>query len=164
MRTALFPGSFDPFTMAHLDILDRSAALFGRVVIAVLENPHKQPLFSVAERVDMIKESVADRQGVEVGTFDGLTVDYARRVGASVIVRGLRAVSDFENEFQMALMNRRLYPELQTVFIPTSLRYLFLGSSVIKDVCARGGNIAEFVPSPVAQRLSERLRQQGRVP
>ncbi len=157
MITALFPGSFDPVTLAHMDILERSGRLFGRVVIAVLENPSKQPLFSVAERVDMIKESVGGRQGLEVGTFDGLTVDYARRVGASVIVRGLRAVSDFENEFQMALMNRRLHPELQTVFIPTSLRYLFLGSGVIKDVCARGGDISEFVPPPVAWRLKERL-------
>lgn len=158
MITALFPGSFDPMTLAHLDILERSSRLFGRVLIGVLENPSKHPLFSVAERVEMIKESVASRPDVEVGTFDGLTVDYARRVGASVIVRGLRAVSDFDNEFQMALMNRRLYPELQTVFIPTSLRYLFLGSSVIKDVCARGGDIAEFVPPPVARRLKERLR------
>jgi len=161
---ALFPGSFDPITLAHLDIVERSVRIFGRVVIAVLENPTKVPLFAAGERVEMIRESVADRQEVEVGTFDGLTVDYARRVGAGVIVRGLRAVSDFESEFQMALMNRRLYPELQTVFIPTSLRYLFLGSSVIKDVCARGGDISEFVPAPVARRLRERLSQRGTSP
>lgn len=156
MTTALYPGSFDPVTLGHLDILDRSARLFERVVIAVLENPSKKPYFSTEDRVQMIRESLGERRGIEVGTFNGLTTDYARQVGASVIVKGLRAVSDFESEFQQALMNRRLYPEVTTVFIPTSLRYLFLSSSLIKELSAFGGDISEFVPAPVAQRLGDR--------
>jgi pantetheine-phosphate adenylyltransferase len=156
VTTALYPGSFDPVTLGHLDILDRSARLFERVVIAVLENPSKKPYFSTEDRVQMIRESLGERRGIEVGTFNGLTTDYARQVGASVIVKGLRAVSDFESEFQQALMNRRLYPEVTTVFIPTSLRYLFLSSSLIKELSAFGGDISEFVPAPVAQRLEDR--------
>jgi pantetheine-phosphate adenylyltransferase len=161
---ALYPGSFDPVTLGHLDILDRSARLFDRVVIAVLENPSKEPFFSTEERVDMIRESLGERRGIEVGTFNGLTTDYARQVGASVIVKGLRAVSDFESEFQQALMNRRLNPEVTTVFIPTSLRYLFLSSSLIKELSAFGGDIAEFVPPPVARRLAERATRRKHTP
>lgn len=164
MTIALYPGSFDPVTLGHLDILDRSARLFDRVVIAVLENPSKEPYFSTDERVQMIRESLGERRGIEVGTFNGLTTDYARQVGASVIVKGLRAVSDFESEFQQALMNRRLYPEVTTVFIPTSLRYLFLSSSLIKELSTFGGDIAEFVPPPVAQRLVERATRRKRTP
>jgi pantetheine-phosphate adenylyltransferase len=164
MTTALYPGSFDPVTLGHLDILDRSASIFDRVVIAVLENPSKEPVFSAVERVQMIRESLGDRKGIEVGTFTGLTTDYARQVGAGVIVKGLRAVSDFESEFQQALMNRRLYPEVTTVFIPTSLRYLFLSSSLIKELSAFGGDISEFVPAPVARRLGDRFDQRRKTP
>ena len=164
MTTALYPGSFDPVTLGHLDILDRSASIFERVVIAVLENPTKEPIFSAAERVQMIRESLGERRGIEVGTFNGLTTDYARQVGAGVIVKGLRAVSDFESEFQQALMNRRLYPEVTTVFIPTSLRYLFLSSSLIKELSAFGGDISEFVPAPVARRLEDRFGQRRKTP
>jgi pantetheine-phosphate adenylyltransferase len=127
----------------------------------VLENPSKQPLFSTDERVAMIRESLGERPGVEVSTFDGLTIDYARRVGARVIVRGLRAVSDFESEFQMALMNRRLEPDVTTVFIPTSLRHLFLSSSLIKELAEFGGDIAEFVPASVVEPLKQRLAPKG---
>jgi pantetheine-phosphate adenylyltransferase len=155
--TALYPGSFDPLTHGHLDVVDRAAGIFDRVVIAVLENPSKRPLFSTEERVRMIRESLGQRSAVEVSTFDGLTIDCARRVGAKVIVRGLRAVSDFESEFQMALMNRRLEPEITTVFIPTSLRHLFLSSSLIKELAEFGGDIAEFVPPSVVEPLKQRL-------
>jgi pantetheine-phosphate adenylyltransferase len=155
--TALYPGSFDPLTHGHLDVVDRAAGIFDRVIIAVLENPSKRPLFSTEERVRMIRESLGQRSAVEVSTFDGLTIDCARRVGAKVIVRGLRAVSDFESEFQMALMNRRLEPEITTVFIPTSLRHLFLSSSLIKELAEFGGDIAEFVPPSVVEPLKQRL-------
>jgi pantetheine-phosphate adenylyltransferase len=155
--TALYPGSFDPLTNGHLDIVDRTAKILERVVIAVLENPSKQPLFTTAERVAMIRESLGERPRVEVSTFNGLTIDFARQVGARVIVRGLRAVSDFESEFQMALMNRRLEPDVTTVFIPTSLRHLFLSSSLIKELAEFGGDISEFVPANVVRPLKQRL-------
>jgi pantetheine-phosphate adenylyltransferase len=155
--TALYPGSFDPLTNGHLDIVDRTAQIFDHVVIAVLENPSKQPLFTTAERVAMIRESLGERPRVEVNTFNGLTIDFARQVGARVIVRGLRAVSDFESEFQMALMNRRLEPDVTTVFIPTSLRHLFLSSSLIKELAEFGGDISEFVPANVVRPLKQRL-------
>ncbi|HEY8677894.1 MAG TPA: pantetheine-phosphate adenylyltransferase [Candidatus Dormibacteraeota bacterium] len=158
MTTAVYPGSFDPLTHGHLDILNRAAGIFDRVVIAVIENPSKTPLFSTQERVDMIRESIGEMPRVEVSTFNGLTIDFARKVEARVIVRGLRAVSDFESEFQMALMNRRLEPDVTTVFIPTSLRNLFLSSSLIKELTAFGGDIAEFVPASVVGPLKERLR------
>jgi pantetheine-phosphate adenylyltransferase len=155
--TALYPGSFDPLTNGHLDIVDRTAQIFDRVVIAVLENPTKQPLFTTAERVAMIREALGERPRVDVSTFNGLTIDFARQVGARVIVRGLRAVSDFESEFQMALMNRRLEPDVTTVFIPTSLRHLFLSSSLIKELAEFGGDISEFVPANVVRPLKQRL-------
>lgn len=157
MTTALYPGSFDPLTHGHLDIVDRAAGIFERVVIAVIENPSKQPLFTTQERVQMIRDSIGERPGVEVSTFSGLTIDFARQMGARVIVRGLRAVSDFESEFQMALMNRRLEPEVTTVFIPTSLRNLFLSSSLIKEISSFGGDIADFVPPNVVDALNKRL-------
>lgn len=161
MTTAIYPGSFDPVTHGHLDIVNRAAEIFDRVVIAVLENPSKKPLFTTQERVGMIRKSLGERPGVEVSTFNGLTIDYARSVGARVIVRGLRAVSDFESEFQMALMNRRLNPDVVTVFIPTSLRHLFLSSSLIKELSAFGGDISEFVPAHVVQPLQQRLGTKG---
>jgi pantetheine-phosphate adenylyltransferase len=157
MTTAVYPGSFDPLTFGHLDILHRAAGIFERVVIAVIENPSKRPLFTTEERVAMIRASIGAMPRVEVNTFNGLTIEFARRAGARVIVRGLRAVSDFESEFQMALMNRRLEPEVTTVFIPTSLRHLFLSSSLIKELTAFGGDIAEFVPESVVEPLKQRL-------
>lgn len=157
MTTAVYPGSFDPLTYGHLDILHRAAGIFERVVIAVIENPSKRPLFSTDERVAMIRASIGAMPTVEVNTFNGLTIEFARRAGARVIVRGLRAVSDFESEFQMALMNRRLEPEVTTVFIPTSLRHLFLSSTLIKELTAFGGDITEFVPESVVEPLKQRL-------
>ena|SRR5579864_7770766 len=161
MTVAIYPGSFDPLTHGHLDVVRRAAGVFDRVVIAVLENPQKRPLFTTRERVAMIRDSLTDIDRVEVATYAGLTIDAAREFGAKVIVRGLRAVSDFESEFQMALMNRRLQPEVTTVFIPTSLRYLFLSSSLIKELSAFGGDISEFVPAHVVEPLKQRLGQPG---
>ena len=161
MTVAIYPGSFDPLTHGHLDVVRRAAGIFDRVVIAVLENPQKRPLFTTRERVAMIRDSLTGIDRVEVATYAGLTIDAAREFGAKVIVRGLRAVSDFESEFQMALMNRRLQPEVTTVFIPTSLRYLFLSSSLIKELSAFGGDISEFVPAHVVEPLKQRLSQPG---
>jgi pantetheine-phosphate adenylyltransferase len=156
-RTAVYPGSFDPITLGHLDVLERAALMFDRVIVAVLENPAKQPLFDAAERVDLIRRVVDDKPHIEVDTFNGLTVDYAMKVGATAIVRGLRAISDFENEFQMALMNRRLAPQVHTVFLMTSFSNVFVSSSLIKEVCRYGGNIDDFVPPLVAAAMKQRF-------
>jgi pantetheine-phosphate adenylyltransferase len=145
-RVAVYPGSFDPVTLGHLDILDRASAIFDRVTVAVLANPAKTPLFTAEERVEMIRELVAGRPNVDVGTFNGLTVDYAESVGATAIVRGLRVLSDFESEFTMALMNRRLKPSINTVFLMTSFSNVFISSSIIKEVCALGGSVDEVAP------------------
>ena len=161
-RVALYPGSFDPITLGHLDILERAMAIFDRVVVSVLRNPGKQPLFSVEERVELIREATRPLDGdVAVDAFDGLTVQHAERVGAIAIVRGLRALSDFETEFQMALMNRRLAPEIHTVFLMTSAPNVFMSSALVKEVCRLGGDISEFVPPPVAEALRRRLGRPG---
>ena len=146
-RVAVYPGSFDPVTLGHLDILDRATAIFDRVVVAVLANPAKTPLFTAEERTEMIRECIAERPRADVGSFDGLTVDYAESVGAIAIVRGLRVLSDFESEFTMALMNRRLKPAINTVFLMTSFSNVFISSSIIKEVCALGGSVDEVAPA-----------------
>jgi pantetheine-phosphate adenylyltransferase len=161
-RVALYPGSFDPVTMGHLDILERATAIFDRVVVSVLRNPAKQPLFSVEERVELLREATRPLgEQVQVDTFDGLTVDHAEQVGAIAIVRGLRALSDFETEFQMALMNRRLEPDVHTVFLMTSARNVFMSSALVKEVCRLGGDISEFVPPAIAEALRRRLGKPG---
>jgi pantetheine-phosphate adenylyltransferase len=152
-RLALFPGSFDPLTNGHVDIVLRSAHLFERVLIAVLVNPEKKPLFSPDERVSIIREVFREYPNVEVDTFDGLLVNYARSRRASAIVRGLRAVSDFEYEFQMALMNRHLEPTLETVFMMPAEQYTYLSSRLIKEVFSLGGEVRGLVPSIVEDRL-----------
>ena len=152
-RLALYPGSFDPVTRGHLDILERACLIFDRVVIGVLQNPAKSPLFSTEERVDLIRRSIDGKARVEVGTFDGLTVDFAQLVGAIAIVRGLRVTSDFENEFQMTLMNRRLNPDVHTVFLMTSFSNVFISSSIIKEVFRLGGTIDDAVPPACAEAL-----------
>jgi pantetheine-phosphate adenylyltransferase len=160
-RIALYPGSFDPMTRGHLDILDRACLIFDRVVIAVLENPAKSPLFTTEERVELIRASIDGGGRVEVGTFNGLTVDYAAEVGAIAIVRGLRVTSDFENEFQMTLMNRRLNPDIHTVFLMTSFSNVFISSSIIKEVFRLGGTIDDAVPPACAAALRRKFPQQG---
>ena len=157
-RVAVFPGSFDPMTNAHLDVARRASGLFDRLVIGVLNNPKKAPLFSIDERVDLIARSVADLGShVSVDAFDGLTVTFARRHQAGFIVRGLRAVSDFEAELQMALTNRKLAPEIDTTFLMTALEYGYVSSSLTKEVARFGGDISPMVPGPVAAALAERL-------
>ena len=153
---AVFPGSFDPITNGHLDIVDRGLAIFDRVRLAILMNPEKQPLLSVQERVALIREAYRGNSRVEVDTFSGLLVDYAERVGASVIIRGIRAISDFEYEFQMALMNRRLNPQIETVFMMPAESYSYVSSRLVKEVFQLGGRVRGLVPPVVEKRLSEK--------
>ena len=155
-RVAVSPGSFDPLTNGHVDIILRGARLFDRIVVAILRNAEKHPLFSPEERVAMAREVFHEHPNVDVDAFDGLLVDYASRRGASVIVRGLRAVSDFEFELQMALMNRRLGPDIETVFMMPAEQYTYVSSRLIKEVFALGGPIAGLVPEVVEARLREK--------
>jgi pantetheine-phosphate adenylyltransferase len=153
---AVYPGSFDPITNGHLDIIERGLSVFDEVIIAILVNLDKSPLFTVAERVELIRETYKGDRRVRVDTFTGLLVDYAERVGASVIVRGLRAISDFEYEFQMALMNRRLNPRIETVFMMPAEGYSYVSSRLVKEVFQLGGPVSELVPPVVERRLKEK--------
>ena len=157
MTTAVYPGSFDPFTNGHLDVLERAATLFQHIVVAVLVNPEKRPLFSAEERVEMIGELLNDHDGVEVDSFSGLTVDYARSRGAQTLIRGLRAYSDFDAELQLALMNRKLAPDVQTVFLMSSFAHVYVASSTIKEIASHGRDVSDFVPAIVAKRLKEKF-------
>jgi len=153
---ALYPGSFDPLTNGHVDIIERGARIFDLIVVAILVNAEKSPLFTTQERVEIVREVFKDRPNVEVDTFNGLLVDYAERREAQVIVRGLRAVSDFETEFQMALMNRRLNPRLETVFMMPAEQYSYISSRLIKEVFSLGGRVSGLVPDMVERRLREK--------
>ncbi|HYC59945.1 MAG TPA: pantetheine-phosphate adenylyltransferase [Thermoanaerobaculia bacterium] len=158
MRIAVYPGSFDPLTNGHLDIIRRAGRLFDRVVVAVLENEGKStPLFTVAERMELIQRCTGDISGIEVHSFSGLLVDLMRRVDASVIVRGIRAVSDYEYELQMALMNRELYDGAETIFMIPAVEYTFVSSRLVKEVFRLGGDVAHLVPAPVLDALKRRL-------
>ncbi len=152
-RIAIYPGSFDPLTSGHVDIIERGARIFDSIIVAILANVEKKPLFSEGERVKIIREVFKDRPNVQVETFDGLLVDYAQRKNASVIVRGLRAISDFEYEFQMALMNRHLAPNLETVFMMPAEQYTYISSRLIKEVFMLNGEIDGLVPKIVEERL-----------
>ncbi len=154
---ALFPASFDPVTNGHLDLIHRARRVFDRLVVAVARNVEKKGLFSVEERLEMLREAIGDLSGIELTSFDGLLVDYARQIGAGVVIRGLRAMSDFEYEFEMALMNRHLYPEFETLFMMTSQQFFYVSSSRLKELVRFGADIREFVPPLVARRLEERL-------
>ena len=153
MRIAVYPGSFDPFTNGHLDILERSLRLFDEVVVAVLINPNKSCLIQSSERVRMIKDSIGDRPGVRVDQFNGLLIDFCHKMNATAVIRGLRAVSDYEYEVQLSTINRQLAPDLETVFLMSSPQYSFLSSSIVKEIARYGGPIANLVPPPVAEGL-----------
>jgi pantetheine-phosphate adenylyltransferase len=155
-RTAIYPGSFDPPTKGHEDLIRRSLALADRVIVAVAVNPLKQPLFTVAERLAMLQAAIGDEPRVSYQSFDGLLVEFARRVSATIVVRGLRAVSDFEYEFQMALMNRQLHPSLETVFLVPALELTYLSSSLVREVARFGGDVSALVQPGVAEALARR--------
>jgi pantetheine-phosphate adenylyltransferase len=155
--SALYPGTFDPPTNGHIDLIQRGAKLFDHLIVAILNNPGKNPLFTVEERVEMLKESTATLSNVSVATFDGLMVEFARQQGASAVLRGIRAISDYEYEFQMALMNRRLAPEIETVFLQPAGRYSFVSSRMLKEVFSFGGDVTGLVPPNVLKRLRGRM-------
>ncbi len=155
MKLAIYPGTFDPVTYGHLDVLDRASRIFDRVVVAVARNEGKGPLFSEEERLGLIRENLGDREGVTATVFEGLLIDFAREQGATAIIRGLRALSDFEYEFQMALMNRRLYPKMETLFLMPHEAYSYTSSRLIKQVSKFGGDITHFVPPNVARALAK---------
>lgn len=156
--TAVYPGSFDPVTNGHLDIIERARQLFQRVIVAVSIHVDKRPLFSLDERVEMLASVTRHWPNVEVESFEGLLVDYAAAKGAGAVIRGIRAVTDFDYEFQMALMNRRLQPELETVFLVPAEAYTYLSSSLVKEVAALGGNVSGLIPEEIEQRLYAKLR------
>jgi pantetheine-phosphate adenylyltransferase len=155
-KIAIYPGSFDPITNGHVDIIERGLKIFDKVIVSILNNPNKKSLFTVEERVDLIENSLKGVKNVSVKSFDGLLVDFAGQVNADVIIRGMRAVSDFDNEFHMAMMNRRLNRQIQTVFLMTGMRWVFTSSSGIKEVAAFGGSVAGIVPPYVEQKLKEK--------
>lgn len=157
MKTAVYPGSFDPITLGHLDVVRRAAQIFDRVIVAVARREEKHPLFSLAQRVRLARQSTAGLAGVEVVAFDTLLVELVRSTGATAVVRGMRAVMDFDYEFQMALTNRKLAPEFETVFFLPSEKYFYLSSSLVRELASRGGEVGCFVPEPVARALSRRF-------
>ena len=156
-RIAIYPGSFDPVTNGHIDIVERASHMFDKIIVAILCNPGKKALFSIEERLEMLQESMKAISGLEFDTFDGLLVDYAKNRSAIAILRGMRAVSDFEYEFQLALMNRKLNRDVQTVFLMTGLRWIFTSSSIIKEAAAFGGDVSDMVPPLVNDRIRQKM-------
>ena len=160
-KVAIYPGSFDPVTNGHLDILERGLNIFDKIIVAIMNNPVKEYLFTVEERFEMLSLTLKNLKNVEIDTFDGLLVDYAAKRKAQAILRGMRAVSDFEYEFQMALMNRRLNRDIQTVFLMTGLRWIFTSSSIIKEAAQFGGNIEGMVSPSVYKKIKEKFSPKG---
>ncbi len=163
MKLAICPGSFDPVTNGHLNIITRAAAMFDKVIVVVMVNGNKQPLFSSDERVDLLRRATADLPNVEIDCFGGLLADYARMHNADAIVKGLRAMSDFEYEFQMALTNRKLNPTVETVFLTTNAEFMYLSSSLVKQVAGFGGDIREFVPACIVQDILQKYGRNEKV-
>jgi len=162
MAKVLYPGSFDPVTSGHVDLVERALRLFDQVTVAVAENPDKSPLFTTSEREEMLRLAMPEHPGLRVTHFQGLAVEFCRQTGHDVILRGLRTVSDFEFEYQMALTNRHLIEEIETVFVMPSARYAFVSSSLIKDVVRHGGDVSAFLPLEIEQRLRQRIQQRER--
>jgi pantetheine-phosphate adenylyltransferase len=160
---AIYPGSFDPLTNGHLDLIHRAAKLFDELIVAILDNPEKDPLFSVEERSEMLDAMTSHYDNVRVETFDGLLVEFAKRVRAQVVLRGIRAISDYEYELQMALMNHKLYPQLDTVFMPSAEAYSYVSSRLVKGVARLGGPVHGFVPAMVEERLQRKLNGRGKL-
>ncbi len=158
-QRAIYPGSFDPVTYGHIDLIKRAQDIFSEVIVAVAHNPHKKPLFSVKERVEMLKKATADLKGIVIDEFDSLVVDYARKQKARVIIRGLRMISDFEYEFQMALTNRRLNPHIETIFLMPQESYSYLSSKLLKEAASLGADLSSFVPEFVEKALKKKLRK-----
>jgi len=156
-RILLYPGSFDPITLGHLDVIKRALNLADRLIVAVAVNPQKAPLFNLDERIDMIKEATEDLDGVEISSYDGLTVDFAVKMGARFIIRGLRAISDFEMEFQMALANRRLNNSVDTIFLMPSQEFAYLNSTLVKEIVRLGGDVSGLVPPNAVRKLKEKF-------
>jgi pantetheine-phosphate adenylyltransferase len=154
---AIYPGSFDPMTYGHLDIIQRSSKLFDQLIVAVVANPGKSPLFSIEEREELITKALRDLKNVAVSSFQGLTVDFARQNKIKILIRGLRAISDFETELGMAQTNKELFPELETIFLMSKAEYSFISSSTVKEIVRLGGDVANFVPQPVNDYLKERI-------
>ncbi len=157
MNIAVYPGSFDPVTNGHLDIIKRASDIFDKVIISILENNSKEPLFTVEERIELLKRSTSDIQNVVIDSFSGLLVNFLREKNARVIIKGLRAVSDFEYEFQMALMNSKLAPEIETLFMMTSSKYSYLSSSIVKEVAKHGGSLNELVPEEIVGEIYKKV-------
>ena len=158
MRIAVYPGSFDPVTNGHLDIIERASKIYDKVIVGVLNNASKKPLFTADERVDMLKDVTAHIENVDVDSFSGLLVDFAKSKGATVIVKGLRTVADFEYEFQMALLNKALNPEYETVFMMTDSKYSYISSSMVKELAGFKGNLAGLVPPEITDRIEQKYR------
>jgi len=159
MTTAIYPGTFDPITFGHIDIIERAISLFDKVIVAIAQNPAKKPLFTIEERKEMILDATKHLQNVEVDAFQGLLVDYARLRQANAVIRGLRAVSDFEYELQMALMNRKLNEEVVTVFLMPHEQYVYLNSTIVREVASFGGDVSHLVPELVNRKLKEKFSQ-----
>jgi pantetheine-phosphate adenylyltransferase len=160
-QIAIYPGTFDPVTYGHIDLIKRAQEIFSEVIVAVAKNPHKNPLFSAAERVRMLKQATRGLRGIEVLSFDGLVVDFAKKRKAKVIIRGLRMISDFEYEFQMALTNRKLSPDVETIFLMPQESYSYLSSKLLKEAASLGADLSSFVPDFVGKALKNKLRRKG---
>jgi len=159
LKIGVYPGSFDPVTNGHLDIIERASKIFDKLIVAVLVNPNKTPVFDIEERVELLKETTEHLPNVEVKAFKGLLIDFMKRENAKVIVKGLRAVSDFEYEFQMALLNKKLEPSIETIFMMTNSKYSYLSSSMVKEVARFGGCIEDLVPEKIAKKVMKKLNK-----
>ncbi len=161
MRIAICPGSFDPITKGHLNVIERASKLFDKIIVVVMVNPDKKLSFTDEQRVRFIKQSTKHIDNIEVDTYHGLVVDYAKEKGACSIIRGLRALTDFEYEFQMSLINKKLNPEVETLFLNTSEEYMYLSSSMVKQISSFGGDISDFVPSPILQEITDNIKRRN---